>query len=844
MLRVNDWVPTGQFGAPNNSFVIPSRFGPDGALYMARWSFGCCRNQLGAGNETQLVKIEFDVQDECLEDTQAPNVDHNVAGRAHPSEPNTYLDEATLTFAAGDVGCAGVERVEYRVNSDDEEDWQTYSAPVEFDQPGTYDVDYRATDRNDNVSAVKQAAFTVVHLEDSQAPAVTGTLSGSQNPAGHYVSPATLAIEATDALSPIVSIEYRVNQVQDWTKVDFDGESLTEELQEEFEDTGFHFVEFRATDEAGNTSAIQDATFSVVGACVYERSDEFDGTALDDRWLRHVRNGGTPTTGAMAPTLATGQLTMPSHDFEIDAANATTSVGPINFIGQDLAALGGEWQVETQFTVQHTGGWQGLGLMLWQADNNFVRSTITHSLSGGNIYVEQSKDNPTSTEGQRVQSSGNTTILPAKGSVTIRMRYARAAGSDAVTSQYRILAPENAATDDWVNFPGIAGGLDLNPTGGSRRDAAGSRIGLYAGGNFPGSTGANPYPGTPATMVVDYFRVTPDVQVSCPDDDVKPPVTTATLDPPGAAADRPVTVTLSASDGEDENASGVEVTEYSVDGGAWQQGTELTVSDEGAHSVRYRSRDEAGNLEVAQAVEFTIAFARDIFAQGTTWNPDQLTVPFGETVTWNFDEPAAAFAHDVWLTPPGGAAFQVTNGPVAPGGPPVSYTFRKAGSWSFLCSLHPGMAGTIGVGNPPPPPGTGPGPKPSPQPGPGPLPTPQPTPAKLNKLPRTTLGTFLRKGLRLVSRCETGQRGTVRITMTRGQARKIGLRRATTLATKRVRCGANDRMVVRLKPSAKLKRKLRTARRSVVMTVRVRMGSGSSATSDSRRLVLRAPKRR
>ncbi|HWM08545.1 MAG TPA: hypothetical protein VNO82_04350, partial [Solirubrobacteraceae bacterium] len=585
-----------------------------------------------------------------------------------------------------------------------------------------------------------------------------------------------------------------------------------------------------------------DVRFSVVGDCVYERSDSFDGTTLDARWSRHDRNGGTPTTGPLAPTVAGGQLTLPTHNFEIDNQSATTSVGPVNFVGQDLAALGGAWTVETQFTVTHTGGWQGIGLMLWQADNNFFRSTITHSLSGGNVYVEQSKDNPTTTEGQRVQSSGNTTILPAKAPVTIRMRYARAAGTDTVTSQYRILAPESAATDDWANFPNITGGLDLNPASGSRRDAAGSRVGLYAGGNFPGTAGNHPYPpDTPATVKVDYFRVTPDTEVSCPDDDVEPPVTTATLDPPGAAADRPVTVTLAADDGDDENASGVEATQYSVDGGSWQQGTALTVSDAGEHSVRYRSRDEAGNLEPAQTADFTIAFVRDIFAQGDSWNPDALTVPFGETVTWHFDQPAAVFPHDVWLTPPGSTTpFQVTNGPVAPGGPPVSYTFRSAGAWAFACFVHPDMDGTINVGNQPPdpdPPGSPPPPPPPPLP--DPIPTPDPTEARLSKPPRTTLASFMRKGLRIVSRCEAGQRGRVRITLSRSQARKLGLRRATTLASKAVRCGANDRTVLRVKPSAKLKRKLRRATRSITATVTIRMGSGANATSDSRRLVLR-----
>ena len=40
--------PPRQFGSSPTNPVIPSRFGPDGALYMARWDNGCCRNELGA----------------------------------------------------------------------------------------------------------------------------------------------------------------------------------------------------------------------------------------------------------------------------------------------------------------------------------------------------------------------------------------------------------------------------------------------------------------------------------------------------------------------------------------------------------------------------------------------------------------------------------------------------------------------------------------------------------------------------------------------------------------------------------------------------------------------------
>ena len=84
----------------------------------------------------------------------------------------------------------------------------------------------------------------------------------------------------------------------------------------------------------------------------------------------------------------------------------------MNFIGQDLAALGTNWTAETEFTVKYTGGWQNTGLIIYNGDNNFVRTSITHSLTAGNLYVEQSKDNPTTTEGARSRPAATSRSLP------------------------------------------------------------------------------------------------------------------------------------------------------------------------------------------------------------------------------------------------------------------------------------------------------------------------------------------------------------------------------------------------------------------------------------------------
>ena len=67
MLRVQDWLPYNQAGsatAQQNSLVIGTQFGADGALYMARYPVTCCRNNVTATSTVQIVKITFDVYEE------------------------------------------------------------------------------------------------------------------------------------------------------------------------------------------------------------------------------------------------------------------------------------------------------------------------------------------------------------------------------------------------------------------------------------------------------------------------------------------------------------------------------------------------------------------------------------------------------------------------------------------------------------------------------------------------------------------------------------------------------------------------------------------------------------
>jgi plastocyanin len=649
-------------------------------------------------------------------------------------------------------------------------------------------------------------------------------------------------------------------------------------------DGGAHTVDYRSIDKAMNEEETKSVSFSIrLPEC--ERSDEFDGTALGARWLRHDRNGGTPTTGAMAPRLEGGQLIMPTHNFELDGNNVTTATGPVNFVGQSLPALGDSWEVETQFTIQHTGGWQHAGLIVWQGDNNFFRSTITNSLDGGHIYVEQSKDNPPSAEGARVQS-GNTTILPTaqrNQPVTIRMRYARAAGSDTVTTQYRVVAPASVANADWVNFPTNAnwnnsGGASLAPAGGPRRDSAGSRIGLLAAGNFPNNTGPYQYNGTPAEMKVDYFRVTPDV---CPEPDATKPVTSALIN--GAAPTEtytgPVNVTLSATD-----------------------------------------EPAAGDPFLGSAARvFAGALAEhDVFAAGNSWNPTEVDAVLGDVVTWHFDDPGPS--HDVWVIAPDEApdstGTEVTDGAVPGGGPPVSFTPDQEGEWTYVCKLHSfpsggrwtGMVGTIDVtdsGEPGPVEAVtgvdrteyrvdggawvtsanaanvdpfvttfsvggngdhtveyrsvdGAGNMEAPksvsfriqstqqssgggtQSGGGATPAPDTEPfVGLSRPPKTSLAQFRKRGLKIRVTCNKAMSGRAVLQITGKTRRKLKLT-STTLASRAVRCTQPGSKSVTLKPAKKVRRALGKARGTVKVTLVVRMAAtGESPTRVTRKLSLK-----
>ena len=115
-------------------------------------------------------------------------------------------------------------------------------------------------------------------------------------------------------------------------------------------------------------------------------------------------------------------------------------------------------------------------------------------------------------------------------------------------------------------------------------------------------------------------------------DDITPPVTTCTLNPPEPNGNNSwyvsdVEVTLNATD----DISGVNVTQFRFNGGNIKTYTEpFNVTTDGEHTVQYWSVDNAGNIEDVKSAEFKIDQTKPCI--DLTWeNPENIYVIFTAT---------------------------------------------------------------------------------------------------------------------------------------------------------------------------------------------------------------------
>ncbi|WP_425086405.1 OmpL47-type beta-barrel domain-containing protein [Streptomyces liangshanensis] len=186
------------------------------------------------------------------DDTTAPTTSAAVTGQQNTE--GAYVGSATVTVSATDEG-SGVAATEFALGADGA--WQPYTAPVVVDTVGSHTVRYRATDQAGNAAAEKSVSFAVVAPPsgDSTAPETSATVSGDKNPAGEYLTMATVTVTASDTGSGVNTIEYALGAGAAWQP--YTGPVMVHQ-------TGAHTVRYRATDKAGNVAAEKSVSFTVV----------------------------------------------------------------------------------------------------------------------------------------------------------------------------------------------------------------------------------------------------------------------------------------------------------------------------------------------------------------------------------------------------------------------------------------------------------------------------------------------------------------------------------------------------------------------------------------------------
>jgi cytochrome c len=371
-------------------------------------------------------------------------------------------------------------------------------------------------------------------------------------------------------------------------------------------------------------------------------SDEFDGAELDTAKWSFLH----PSTET-APFVQDGNLVLTLSGFSFDADRP----GPTSVLGQAMPL--DDWEAVAKISapdLNDDASGQSLfakvGLIVWQEN----------LLEPNKHFISYTHDRNADDEGASTFFEASAQNGPAGGDRILGDRVGTAP------------AEENLAGPFWIRINWVS----IN-TGAASELNIEEIMPVDEGPIYVGPYGAN---GSSQAMF-DYVRFTPEDPECDGEPDTTPPVTTAQLNgaDPEPTYDGPVEVTLTAED-PGVNASGVDLTEYRVN-------------------------PEGGGPQT-----------HDVFAQGATWEPEQVEAALGDEVTWNFDEPEAQFPHDVWLVPPAGNPdpagpdiFEVTDGTVNPGGPPVSYTPEEEGAWTFICRVHSvfsggewsGMVGTADV---------------------------------------------------------------------------------------------------------------------------------------------------
>ncbi|WP_433269617.1 OmpL47-type beta-barrel domain-containing protein [Micromonospora vinacea] len=161
--------------------------------------------------------------------------------------------------------------------------------------------------------------------DDTTPPTVTAAVAGDRDDDGNYLGAATVTVTATDTGSGVETVEY---QVDDTSFLPY-----TEPVR--VTAIGDHSVQFRATDQEGNVSAVDSVSFRIV-----EPGEEDTTAPVVTAALAGEQDGdgnyiGTATATLTATDAGSGVATI---EYALDGAAFTAYTNPIvvNAVGMHM----------------------------------------------------------------------------------------------------------------------------------------------------------------------------------------------------------------------------------------------------------------------------------------------------------------------------------------------------------------------------------------------------------------------------------------------------------------------------------------------------------------------------
>ncbi len=533
-------------------------------------------------------------------DTSAPTT---TATGLQASGTTGWQNVSQVVSLAGNDALSGVAATYYTIDSGTK---QTYTGAFTISTQGSHKVTYWSVDAVNNTEATNTGYVNI----DLAAPTVTDDSDGLW----HHAAVTVHLTPADSGGSGLAGTQERLQGGSTWTTAT--GNAFTVAAPADHSADGVHVYQYRALDNAGNSSTIGSCTVWIDTSAPATTAV---GLAADD--LSGWRTTSQTVSLSADDGLGSG---VASISYTIDGGGTQTYSTPFTVSGQGQHPVT-YWATDAAGNVEavHTG-WvnisnpyaQAAGLAAdgssgWQ--DTAATVTITGSGDHAPISVTYGIDGTTP---QKAASDPASFTVSTQGSHPVVFWATNNVGIDSLHQtgyvNLDLTAPQTAATNlqstqasGW-STTGVTVKLSASDTGGSGLSSTWYTVDsgsaqLYTGPFLVTGDGSHP---------VTYWSVDVAGNIEAHDAthntgyvniDSTAPTTTATgLQTTGTSGwvSGAQTIRFTASDGGAGMTGGSAATYYTVDGGDMQTYSgAFQVSGERSHTVKYWSVDAVGNIE-------------------------------------------------------------------------------------------------------------------------------------------------------------------------------------------------------------------------------------------------------